>query len=153
MSMTDPVADFLTRLRNGAKAQHHDVLIPSSRLKREMARILKEQGYIEGWDIQPATAERPGEYLTVTLKYTSDRKPVISGLQRVSRPGQRTYVDHAHIPRIQGGMGTAIISTPKGAMPGPEARQAGVGGEVVPRVWYPMSRIGRQPIPVPAGVS
>jgi small subunit ribosomal protein S8 len=135
MSMTDPVADFLTRLRNGAKAQHHDVLIPSSKLKREMARILKEQGYIEGYEIEAATTERPGEHLTVTLKYTPDRKPVISGLQRVSRPGQRTYVDHAHIPRIQGGMGTAIISTSKGVMTGHEARQAGVGGEVVARVW------------------
>lgn len=135
MSMTDPIADFLTRLRNAAKAQHHDVLIPSSRLKREMARILKEQGYIEGYEIHPATAERPGEHLNVVLKYTSDRKPVISGLQRVSRPGQRSYVDHAHLPRIQGGMGTAIISTSQGVMTGHEARQAGVGGEVVARVW------------------
>jgi len=135
MSMTDPVADFLTRLRNAANAQHHDVLIPSSRIKREMARILKEQGYIEGYAIHPATAERPGEHLMVVLKYTPERKPVISGLQRVSRPGQRNYVDHAHIPRIQGGMGTAIISTSKGVMTGHEARQAGVGGEVVARVW------------------
>jgi small subunit ribosomal protein S8 len=135
MSMTDPIADFLTRLRNAAKAQHHEVLIPSSALKREMARILKEQGYIEGYTIHPATAERPGEHLMVVLKYTPDRKPVISGLKRVSRPGQRNYVDHAHIPRIQGGMGTAIISTSKGVMTGHEARQAGVGGEVVARVW------------------
>ena len=135
MSMTDPIADFLTRLRNGAKAQHHDVLIPSSGLKREMARILKEQGYIEAYEIQPATAERPGEYLRVTLKYTRERQPVISGMQRVSRPGQRTYVDHTHLPRIQGGMGTAIISTSQGVMTGHEARQAGVGGEVVARVW------------------
>ncbi|MGH2896100.1 MAG: 30S ribosomal protein S8, partial [Solirubrobacteraceae bacterium] len=95
--MTDPVADFLTRLRNAASAQHHDVLIPSSGLKREMARILKEQGYIEGYQISPATVERPGEHLTVVLKYTNDRKPVISGLQRVSRPGQRHYVDHANL--------------------------------------------------------
>jgi small subunit ribosomal protein S8 len=135
MSMTDPVADFLTRLRNGARAQHHDVLIPSSRLKREMARILKEQGYIETYDVQPETSERPGEYLRVTLKYTRERQPVISGLQRVSRPGQRHYVDHAHIPRVQGGMGTAIISTSQGVMTGHEARQAGVGGEVVARIW------------------
>jgi small subunit ribosomal protein S8 len=135
MSMTDPVADFLTRLRNAAKAQHHDVKIPSSRLKRELARIFKEQGYIEGYEIEPATAERPGEQITVTLKYTSDRKPVISGMQRVSRPGQRTYVDHASIPRIQGGMGTAIISTSKGVMTGHDARQQGVGGEVVAKVW------------------
>jgi small subunit ribosomal protein S8 len=135
MSMTDPVADFLTRLRNAAKAQHHDVLIPSSKLKREMARILKEQGYIEAWDVQPPTPDSPGEKLTITLKYTDDRKPVITGMRRVSRPGRRTYVDHAHIPRIQGGMGTAIISTSKGVMTGHEARIEGVGGEVVANVW------------------
>jgi small subunit ribosomal protein S8 len=135
MAMTDPVADFLTRLRNGAKAQHHDVAIPSSGIKRELARILTEQGYIEGYSVQPPEPGRPGEQLTVTLKYTSERRPVISGMKRVSRPGQRTYVDHAHIPRIQGGMGTAIISTSKGVMTGHEARQQGVGGEVVARVW------------------
>ena len=135
MSMTDPVADFLTRLRNAAKAQHHDVAIPSSKLKRELARILKEQGYIEAYDVQAPTAERPGEQITITLKYTDDRKPVISGMQRVSRPGRRTYVDHAHIPRIQGGMGTAIISTSKGVMTGHEARQQGIGGELVAKVW------------------
>ena len=135
MSMTDPVADFLTRLRNGAKAQHHDVSIPSSKLKRELARILKEQGYIEAYDIVPASAEHPGETITVTLKYTKERRPVISGIQRVSRPGQRHYVDHAHIPKIQGGLGTAIISTSRGVMTGHEARQLGVGGEVVAKVW------------------
>jgi small subunit ribosomal protein S8 len=135
MSMTDPVADFLTRLRNGARAQHHDVKIPSSKLKRELARILKEQGYIDAYLIEPPVPGRPNEQITVTLKYTDDRKPVISGIQRVSRPGQRTYVDHAHIPRIQGGMGTAIISTSKGVMTGHEARQQGVGGEVVARIW------------------
>jgi small subunit ribosomal protein S8 len=135
MSMTDPVSDFLTRLRNAAKAQHHDVVIPSSKLKRELARILKEQGYIEDYRVGAAGDGRPGDEITVTLKYTRDRKAVISGLQRVSRPGQRTYVDHAHIPRVQGGMGTAIISTSKGVMTGHEARQQGVGGEVVAKVW------------------
>jgi small subunit ribosomal protein S8 len=135
MSMTDPVADFLTRLRNAAKAQHHDVAIPSSKLKRELARILKEQGYIESYQVDPPVPGRPGEQITITLKYTVDRKPVITGMQRVSRPGQRTYVDHSNIPRIQGGMGTAIISTSKGVMTGHEARQQGVGGEVVARVW------------------
>ncbi|MGI8506923.1 MAG: 30S ribosomal protein S8 [Solirubrobacteraceae bacterium] len=135
MSMTDPVADFLTRLRNAANAQHHDVAIPSSKLKRELARILKEQGYIESYEIEPPVAGRPGEQITITLKYTNDRKPVISGMQRVSRPGRRTYIDHGHIPRIQGGMGTAIISTSKGVMTGHEARQQRVGGEVVARVW------------------
>jgi len=133
--MTDPVSDFLTRLRNAAKAQHHDVTIPSSRLKRELARILKEQGYIEGFTVSEPGSGRPGEELTVTLKYTRDRKPVITGMRRVSRPGQRMYVDHDHIPRIQGGMGTAIISTSKGVMTGHEARQQGVGGEVVANVW------------------
>ena len=134
MSMTDQVADFLTRLRNAAKAQHHDVTLPSSKLKREVARILQEQGYIDGYDVQPAAAG-PGEELTVTLKYTDERKPVISGMERVSRPGRRIYVDHDHIPRVQGGMGTAIISTSKGVMTGHDARRDGVGGEVVARVW------------------
>jgi small subunit ribosomal protein S8 len=132
--MTDPIADFLTRLRNAAKAQHHDVAIPSSKLKSEVARILKEQGYIEDFEVRPA-AGHPGDEILVTLKYTADRKPVITGIQRVSRPGQRTYVDHAHIPRIQGGMGTTIISTSKGLMTGHDARLEGVGGEVVARVW------------------
>jgi small subunit ribosomal protein S8 len=135
MSMTDPIADFMTRLRNAASAQHQDVRIPSSKLKRELARILKEQGYIESYEIHPPTTDRPGEEIAIMLKYTEDRKPVITGIQRVSRPGRRTYVDHAHIPRIQGGMGTAIISTSKGVMTGHEARQEGVGGEVVARVW------------------
>jgi small subunit ribosomal protein S8 len=135
MSMTDPVSDFLTRLRNAAQAQKEDVAIPSSKLKRELARILKEQGYIMAYEIRDPGPDRPGKEISVTLKYTDDRKPVISGLQRVSRPGRRTYVDHLHIPRVQGGMGTAIISTSKGVMTGHEARLAGVGGEVVAKVW------------------
>jgi small subunit ribosomal protein S8 len=135
MSMTDPIADLLTRIRNAAAAQHHDVKIPSSRLGREIARILHEQGYIEAFEVHEPAEGRPGEELTITLKYTQARKPVITGLQRVSRPGQRTYVDHAHIPRIQGGMGTAIMSTSKGVMTGHEARIEGVGGEVVAKVW------------------
>ena len=135
MSMTDPIADLLTRIRNAAAAQHHDVTIPSSKLGREIARILREQGYIEAYEVREPTSGRPGLELNITLKYTQARKPVISGLQRVSRPGQRTYVDHAHIPRIQGGMGTAIISTSKGVMTGHDARLAGVGGEVVAKVW------------------
>jgi len=135
MTMTDPISDFLTRLRNAASAQHHEVTSPSSNLKRELARILKEQGYIEDWSVQPAAGGRPGEEITVTLKYTEDRKPVITGLERVSRPGRRTYVDRDHIPRIQGGMGTAIISTSRGLMTGHDARLVGIGGEVVARVW------------------
>jgi small subunit ribosomal protein S8 len=134
MSMTDPVSDFLTRLRNAAQAQHELVIMPSSKLKRELARILTEQGYITGYEVRAADG-KPGDEISITLKYTDDRKPVISGLQRVSRPGRRTYVDHAHIPRIQGGMGTSIISTSKGVMTGHEARTQGIGGEVVAQVW------------------
>jgi small subunit ribosomal protein S8 len=133
--MTDPIADFLTRLRNGAKAQHHEVTIPSSKLKQELARILKEQGYIETWHMLEADEEHPGARIVVQLKYTNDRKPVISGIKRVSRPGRRDYVDHAHIPKVQGGLGTAIISTSRGVMTGHDARKLGVGGEVVASVW------------------
>ena len=133
--MTDPIADFLTRLRNAASAQHQDVMIPSSKLKRELARILKEQGYIDAYEIRPPAAGQPSEQIVVTLKYTNERKPVISGIARVSRPGQRTYVDRDHIPRIQGGMGTTIISTSRGVMTGHDARLEGVGGEVVAKVW------------------
>jgi small subunit ribosomal protein S8 len=135
MSMTDPVADFLTRLRNAAAAQHHDVDIPYSRLKRELARILAEQGYIEAFEQVPPSPGHPGGHLRVTLKYTSDRAPVITGLERVSRPGRRTYVDRGNIPRVQGGMGTAIISTSKGVMTGHDARRERVGGEVLAKVW------------------
>jgi small subunit ribosomal protein S8 len=135
MSMTDPVADFLTRLRNAAAAQHHDVAIPYSRLKRELARILMEQGYIEAFEQIPPSAGSPGGQLRVILKYTSDRAPVITGLERASRPGRRTYVDRRNIPRVQGGMGTAIISTSKGVMTGHDARREGIGGEVVAKVW------------------
>jgi small subunit ribosomal protein S8 len=135
MSMTDPVADFLTRVRNGLHAQRQEVHIPASRLKRELARILADEGYITSYEVVPPSSGSPGGEIKVTLKYTGDRVPVISGLERVSRPGRRTYVDHAHIPRIQGGMGTAIISTSRGVMTGHEARQRRVGGEVVARVW------------------
>ena len=135
MSMTDPVSDFLTRLRNALAAQHHDVEIPYSRMKRELARILTEQGYVEAFEQVPPSPGSPGGQLRVTLKYTSERAPVITGLERVSRPGRRTYVDHAHLPRVQGGMGTAIISTSRGVMTGHDARREGIGGEVVAKVW------------------
>jgi small subunit ribosomal protein S8 len=132
MSMTDPVADFLTRIRNGIMAAHETVEIPSSKLKREMARILDEQGYIDGYEVQPGM---PGERIVVRLKYTENRTSVISGLRRVSRPGQRMYVDAKHVPKVLGGMGTAIVSTSQGVMTGHDARRAGVGGEVVAEVW------------------
>lgn len=135
MSMTDPIADFLTRIRNGIRASHTTVDIPSSKLKREMARILKEQGYIAGFEVEAPNADHPGEVIRIQLKYTDDRSSAIHGIKRVSRPGQRTYVHVAAIPKVQGGMGTAIISTSRGVMTGHQARQAGVGGEVVAHVW------------------
>jgi small subunit ribosomal protein S8 len=135
MSMTDPIADFLTRIRNAIHAARETVDIPASRLKVEMARILREQGYIEGYEIQPPTAERPAELIRVRLKYTEARQSAISGLQRVSRPGQRQYTTARDIPKVQGGMGTTIVSTSHGVMTGHDARRAGVGGEIVAKVW------------------
>src|SRR5436305_8806030 len=135
MTMTDPVADFLTRVRNGLHAQRQEVRIPASRLKRELARILVEEGYITSYEDVPPGPGNPGGEIKITLKYTGNRAPVISGLERISRPGRRTYVDHTHIPRVQGGMGTAIVSTSRGVMTGHEARRRRVGGEVVARVW------------------
>jgi small subunit ribosomal protein S8 len=129
---TDPIADYLTRIRNAIRAGHDDVEIPLSGLKMELSRILKEQGYITDFQRKPA---RVGEAIEVTLKYTEERKPVILGIERVSRPGRRRYVDHKNVPRVQGGTGTAIISSSVGVMTGHEARQRGVGGEVVAYVW------------------
>jgi small subunit ribosomal protein S8 len=132
MSFTDPIADFLTRIRNGLHADRDEVEMPASTFKAEIARLLREQGYIEDFAVEPA---RVGRVLRVTLKYTEDRKPVIQGLQRVSRPGRRTYVQAGGVPKVQGGMGTTIVSTSRGVMTGHEARREGVGGELVAQVW------------------
>lgn len=129
---TDPIADYLTRIRNAIRAGHDEVEIPYSNLKLELSRILKEQGYIKDFSRKPAAV---GELINVELKYTEDRQPVIFGIERVSRPGRRRYVDHEKIPRVQGGTGTAIVSTSAGVMTGHEARSKGVGGEVVAYVW------------------
>ena len=133
--MTDPIADFLTRIRNGIMAAHEEVDIPASKLKTEMARILKEQGYIEDYSVGPVTGHTAAESIHIKLKYTADRTSVISGLKRISRPGQRTYVDSKHIPKVLGGMGTTILSTSKGVMTGHDARAEGVGGEILAQVW------------------
>jgi small subunit ribosomal protein S8 len=132
MSQTDPIADFLTRIRNGLIADHDEVAMPASTFKAELARILTEQGYVEDWAVEPA---RVGKTLTVRLKYTEDRKPVILGMERLSKPGRRRYVNADQVPRIFGGMGTAIVSTSRGVMTGHDARRARVGGELVARVW------------------
>jgi small subunit ribosomal protein S8 len=130
--LTDPITDYLNRIRNGLQAAHDEVEIPASRLKREMTRILKEQGYITDFRVEPA---RVGDVIKVRLRYTEDRSPVISGMERVSRPGRRRYVPKEDVPRVFGGMGTTIMSTSRGVMTGHEARHRGVGGEVVAHVW------------------
>ena len=131
--LTDPIADYLTRIRNALGSGHDEVEIPASRLKLEMSRILKEQGYITDFGKRPA---RVGEVIAIRLKYTDDNhRPVITGLERVSRPGRRRYVDHTEVPRVFGGTGTAIVSTSRGVMTGHEAKARGVGGEVVAYVW------------------
>jgi small subunit ribosomal protein S8 len=130
--LTDPIADYLTRIRNALGSGHDAVEIPASRLKMEMSRILKEQGYINDFARQPGQV---GEEIKIRLKYTEDRRPVIAGLERISRPGRRRYVDHTQVPRVHGGTGTAIISTSTGVMTGHEAKSKGVGGEVVAYVW------------------
>lgn len=134
MATTDPIADLLTRIRNAITAAHRTVVLPSSNAKREVARILKEQGYIADMSVAPAT-EHPGELLTITLKYTHDRRSAITGLRRVSRPGQRHYVGAGQVPKSLGGLGTMIVSTSSGIMTGHDAKKAGVGGEVWAEVW------------------
>jgi len=130
--LTDPIADYLTRIRNALRADLPEVEIPSSRLKKELSRILVEQGYIAAYELEPTAV---GESIKIQLKYTDDRDPVISGLKRVSRPGRRRYVGGDRVPKVQGGMGTAIISTSSGVMTGHEAKEKGVGGEVVAFIW------------------
>jgi small subunit ribosomal protein S8 len=130
--LTDPIADYLTRIRNAIGSGHDVVEIPASRLKLEMSRILKEQGYILDFAEEKAQV---GEAIKIRLKYTEDRRPVILGMKRISRPGRRRYVDRKSVPRVDGGTGTAIVSTSIGVMTGHEAKQRGVGGEVVAYVW------------------
>ena len=130
--MTDPISDYLTRIRNALAADHEEVAIPASRLKREMSRILKEQGYIRDFTVEQGEV---GELIRVRLKYTEERQPVISGLKRVSKPGRRRYVTADELPRVLGGMGTAIMTTSSGVMTANEAKQKHVGGEVVAYIW------------------
>jgi small subunit ribosomal protein S8 len=130
--MTDPIADMLTRIRNGITAGHTTVLMPASRLKQEIARVLREEGYIRGFDVQDDKGKRT---LRLQLRYTGKKQPVLVGLKRISRPGLRVYKKRAEIPRVYGGVGTAIVSTPRGVMTGEQARRLGVGGELLCQVW------------------
>jgi len=132
MSMTDPIADFLTRIRNASRAKHTRVDIPASRIKGEIAKILREQGYVR--DVKFVEDGKQG-LLRIYLKYNDDSGPVIEGLQRVSRPGRRIYSKKGEIPRVLGGYGLVVLSTSQGILSGHEARQRGVGGEVLCQVW------------------
>lgn len=133
MSMTDPVADMLTRIRNGIQSHHDRVEIPASKLKVEIARILKSEGFIRNYAL--VNRENTQAVLRVDLKYSPDGEPVIHGIERVSRPGRRIYRNKQAIPRPLGGLGLAIVSTSRGVLSGAEAARTGVGGEVLCEVW------------------
>jgi len=137
MSITDPIADMLTRIRNGIMAGHMMVALPSSNMKISIAKILKEEGYISAFEVVDGKTEA-FKVLRLRLKYVGERrekKPVITGLERISRPGRRVYTNKKEIPWVLSGIGIAILSTPKGVMTGKRARQLGVGGEILCKIW------------------
>lgn len=139
MNMTDPIADMLTRLRNAVMARHDYVQIPSSTLKVSIAEVLRNEGYIKDFEIVEDTSKKgakaPLRLIRVQLSYSGKREPVLNGIKRVSTPGLRVYAAKREIPRVFGGLGVAILSTPQGVMTGPEARRRNVGGEVLCYVW------------------
>jgi len=132
MNTSDPIADMLTRIRNASGARHKELSLPSSKVKREIARILTEEGFIESWATAPGGVQ---EQLTLRLKYVEGRTPVVSGLKRISKPGLRVYARKTEIPRVLGGLGLAILSTSRGIMTGSQARKENLGGEVLCYVW------------------
>ncbi|MCX6614669.1 MAG: 30S ribosomal protein S8 [Acidobacteria bacterium] len=132
MSAIDPISDFLTQIRNGLGARHKSIEVPASRLKLEIARILKEEGYVASYKLAEEGAHRK---LEVRLRYGNNNEPIISTIQRVSRPGRRVYVGHQDVPRVMGGLGINILTTPQGVMTGRQARQQKVGGEVLCEIW------------------
>ena len=132
MNVSDPIADMLTRVRNASRARHSEVLVPASRTKREIARILKEEGFIAEVSEE---REGPSQLLRLELKYVDGKVPVVSGLKRISKPGLRVYARKTDIPRVLGGLGVVIVSTSKGIMTGTQARQAELGGEILAYVW------------------
>jgi len=134
MTMTDPIADMLTRIRNANTAMHDDVSMPSSNLKEALAKLLEKEGYIAGFSVSAADG-KPGKTLKIDMKYSPDRQRVISGVRRVSTPGLRVYSKADGIPRVLGGLGVAIVSTSKGLMTDREARKRRMGGEVLCYVW------------------
>jgi small subunit ribosomal protein S8 len=133
MPLTDPIADMLTRIRNASSADHDAVEMPLSRIKTEIARVLKDEGYIQKFEI--AEAGKPTATLKITLRYGTRRKPIISGLRRASKPGRRLYVGWQDIPRVQGGLGVAILTTSRGVITDRQARAEHIGGEILCLVW------------------
>ncbi|MBI4508540.1 MAG: 30S ribosomal protein S8 [Deltaproteobacteria bacterium] len=131
--MTDPIADFLTRIRNAIMARKTELDVPSSRLKRRLAEILRDEGFIAS--VTESAGDHKSDVLSITLRWDQQNRAAICGLRRVSKPGQRNYVSADSIPRVRGGLGTAIVSTSKGVMTDRDARKAGVGGEVLCEVW------------------
>ena len=134
MSMSDPIADMLTRIRNAQLVEKSSVTMPSSKIKAAIAAVLKDEGYIESFTIAD-DPNRPGSVLTVTMKYSPERKRVISGVKRVSKPGLRVYIKADKIPRVLGGLGVAVLSTSQGLMTDREARKRRMGGEILCFVW------------------
>jgi small subunit ribosomal protein S8 len=137
MTVIDPIADMLTRIRNAVLAGHALVAMPSSKLKIEIAKIMKDEGFLEGFEIAD-TENSPQKVLRLKIKYVGERRerrPVLSGIERVSKPGRRIYTKKQDIPWVLSGIGVAILSTPKGVMTGARARQLGVGGEILCKVW------------------
>ncbi len=134
MTMTDPIADMLTRIRNANVAMHDEVRMPSSKLKEALAAVLKREGYIQDFSVADNT-ERPGKVLTINMKYAQDRTRTISGIKRVSKPGLRVYAKADSLPRVLGGLGVAVVSTSNGLMTDREARKSRMGGEVLCYVW------------------
>ncbi len=132
MTISDPIADMLTRIRNAIMARHDSVLIPTSRMKLSIARILKDEGFINDYEV---LRSKPHRVIKLYLKYSDKNQPVLSGLERVSKPGLRVYVQRKEIPRVYGGLGIAIVSTPKGVMTGQQAWRQGLGGELLCYVW------------------
>jgi small subunit ribosomal protein S8 len=132
--LTDPIADMLTRVRNANTAMHDEVRMPSSKQKVALAAILEKEGYITGYSVAPSTSG-PGEVLTISMKYSNDRRRTISGLRRISTPGLRIYRKSTDVPRVLGGLGVAVLSTSQGLMTDREARKRKVGGEVLCYVW------------------
>ena len=132
MTMTDPIADMLTRLRNANSAQHDTVSMPFSKLKSNIAEILKAEGYIAGWSVEDAQV---GKTLILELKYTSSRERALSGIRRISKPGLRVYAKSTNLPKVLGGLGVAILSTSSGLLTDKQATKKGVGGEVLAYVW------------------